>query len=237
MNRIRHKLFKLTYNKRVAKLPEPYVDYLEKFKEPAENVHDMPPRTEYLDYRQDHQTGYVYRVPHQPIHTKLPPYVLNRGLWGGLEAVEGFEKPKRLRPRFPRLWWPKREKHTLYSEILDCHINIEITERTLELIDEHQGFDFYILATRPQDLKSNFGVRLQRKMLLALNKNPSEFVKKKYKDYIRPIEQVDWHGLEIHQALTKAKLMRIEESIEPPLKLTYGQQLIDQLKANKEARL
>lgn len=235
MNRIRHKLFKLTHNKRIAQLPGPYLDYLEKFKAPPERIHDSPPETDYLDYKQDHDTGYVYRVPDHPIHTKLPPHVLTRGLWGGLEVVEGFEKPKRLKPRFPRVWWPAREKHTFYSEILDCHINIEITERTLQLIDEHQGFDSYILATRPQDLKSTFGVRLQRKMLLALNKNPSDYVKQKYGHFARPIEEVEWHGLEIHQALTKAKLMRVEESIEPPLKLTYGKQLIDQLRANKDA--
>lgn len=236
MNSARHKLFRLSWNKRVAKLPAPYLDYFEKVRAPPERVHDDTPETKYLDYNQDHETGYVYRVPDQRIHTKLPPSALTKGLWGGLAMVEGFEKPKRLKPRISRLWYPKREKHTFYSEILDCHINIEITERTLQLIDKHNGFEFYILETRPQDLRSDFGVRLQRKLLLALHRDDcSEFAKSKYKDFIKPMEDIQWHGLQVHEALTKVKLMRIEESIAPPLKLTYGQQLLDELKKRREA--
>lgn len=233
MVRTVHKLFKLSYNKNINALPKPYIDYLEQSRKPRERVHDDPPETKYLDYNQDYDTGYVYRMPDQPIHVVFPPNS-EKGLWGGLGMVEGFQKPKILKPRVARIWFPKIEKHTFYSEILDVHINIEVTERTLLLIDENLGFDFYIIKTPVQDLVSEFGRRLKHKMLVALAKDSREYIKEKYKDHIRPLEEVIWHGLKEHEALNKFKLMRIEESIEPPLKQTFARQLIEQLKKGRE---
>lgn len=144
--------------------------------------------------------------------------------------VEGFEKPKKLKPRINRLWAPTVEKHTFYSDILDIHINVEITDRTLELIDKHQGFDLYILKTPVQDLHSELGRRLQHKMLRALATDPRDYIKEKYKDFIKPLEEIEWHGLKENEAISKFKLMRVEETIEPPLKVTYARQLIENLK-------
>lgn len=236
MVRAVHKLFKLSHNRRINALPKPYLDYLEKSREPRERVQDYPPETKYLDYNQDYETGYVYRVPDQPIPVVMPP-ASEKGLWGGLGMVEGFDKPKRLKPRIARVWHPTIEKHTFYSEILDVHINIEVTERTLELIDKCEGFDNYILKTPVQDLNSEFGRRLQHKMLLALAISDRDYVKAKYKDFIKPIDEISWHGLKEHEALIKFKWMRIEESIEPPLKLTYARELIDKLKKEKATAL
>lgn len=229
-----HRLFKLTHSKAVSELPKPYLDYLEKSSAPSERVIDSPPETKYLDYDQDHQTGYVYRKPDQPIHY-VKPACSEKALWGGLALVEGFEKPKKLKPRIARMWYPTTEKHTFYSEILDLHINVEVTDRTLELIDKHLGFDNYILETRVQDLGSELGRRLQRKMLLALAKETREYIKDKYKDHIRPLDEIEWHGLKEAEAITKLRVMRIAESIEPPLKLTYARQLIESLKSDKSA--
>lgn len=234
MVRSLHKLFKLT-NSRISALPKPYIDYLEQSRVPAERVHDDPPRTKYLDYDQDPESGYVFRVPDHPIHVVRTPRS-ELGLWGGLGMVEGFEKPKRMKPRIARVWWPKIERHTFYSEILDTHINIEVTVRTLELIDKHQGFDFYILATPVQDLVSELGRRLKRKILIALAKDSREYIRQKYKDHIRPIDEVAWYGLKEHEAYTKFKLMSIEEQIEPPLKLKYAEELVAQLKQNITAK-
>lgn len=233
-----HKLFKLTHSKRVNNLPKAYLDYLEKSREPRERVIDDPPQTDYLDYKQDHDTGYVYRVPDQPIHVVFPDgkygeQSADMGLWAGVGAVEGFEKPKRLKPRINRLWDPTIEKHTFYSDILDVHINVTVTDRTLELIDKHKGFDFYILATPVQDLTSELGRRLQHKMLVKLAQETRDYIKEKYKDYIKPLDEVSWHGLKESEALTKFKLMRVEESIEPPLKIKFARELIAQLKAEK----
>lgn len=229
MVRAVHKLFSLSRSKPVRELPAQYLEFLEKYSSPAERVHDDPPKTKYLDYNQDHETGFVYRVPDQPVHV-IYPENSQKGLWGGLGAVEGFHKPKRLKPRIQCVWHPTIEKHTFYSEILDVYINIEVTERTLELIDRNYGFDFYILNTRTVDLRSELGRRLQHKMLVALARETREHIIEKYKDHIKPIEDVEWHGLEIHEAISKFKMMRIEESIEPPLKLLYANQLIEELK-------
>lgn len=231
-----HRLFKLTESRLLRELPKPYHDYLEKSRAPSERVLDKPPETKYLDYDQDHETGYVYRVPDQPIHF-MKPKCYDRSLWGGLGIVEGFEKPKKLKPRINRLWYPSTEKHTFYSEILDLHINVEVTDRTIELIDKHLGFDNYILQTPVQDLGSELGRRLQHKMLLALAKDTREYIKEKYKDHIRPLDEVTWHGLNESEAITKFKLMRMEETIEPPLKVTYARQLIESLKKSKESEL
>ena len=229
MVRAVHKLFKLTHSNALNRLPKPYLDYLEKSREPRERVVDKAPETKYLDYNQDHETGYVYRTPDHPIHV-VRPAESQKGLWGGLGMVEGFEKPKKLKPRINRVWYPTVEKHTFYSDILDVHINIEVTDRTLELIDKHQGFDNYILKTPVQDLASELGRRLQHKMLLALATDQREFIKEKYKEFIRPISEIAWHGLNETEAIKKFRLMRVEESIEPPLKVTYAKQLIEELK-------
>lgn len=45
----------------------------------------------------------------------------------------------------PRYWVPTLKETSIYSEILDRYMNIVVTERTLSLIDEHYGFDNYIL--------------------------------------------------------------------------------------------
>lgn len=224
------KLFRIPQFKAIRDLPKPYIDYMEDFLAPAERVHDDPPKTKYLDYNQDHETGFVYRVPDQPVIVTYPENS-KMGLWGGLGAVEGTFKPKRNRPRMPRIWHPKIEKHTFYSEILDVHINIEVTERTLELIDKNQGFDFYLLNTRIKDLHSDLGRLLKHKMLVTLAKETRELIREKYKDHIRPLEEVEWHGLMPFEAITKAKLMRMEETIEPPLKVTFARELIERLKA------
>lgn len=233
MVRAVHKLFKLSHNKNINALPKPYLDYLEQSRAPRERVHDSPPDAKYLDYNQDHETGYVYRVPDHPIHVVYPPNSEN-GLWGGLGMVEGFEKPKRLKPRIARIWFPKLEKHTFFSDILDTHINVEVTERTLKLIDDNLGFDFYILNTPVQDLVSEFGRRLKHKMLVALAKEKREIILDKYKDHIRPLDEVIWYGLKENEALTKFKLMRVEETIEPPLRQTYARQLVEDLKTARD---
>lgn len=47
--------------------------------------------------------------------------------------------------RVKKVWKPQLFKRELYSEILDHKFTIEVTARTLDLIDAAFGFDFYIL--------------------------------------------------------------------------------------------
>lgn len=233
MVRAIHRLFKLSHKQAVRDLPKEYLEYLERSRAPCERVVDSPPETRYLDYNQDHDTGYVYRVPDQPIHV-VRPENSQKGLWGGLGMVEGFEKPKKLKPRINRVWAPTIEKHTFYSDILDTYLNVEVTDRTLELVDKHQGFDFYILETPDQNLHSELGRRLKHKMLRALTFDSRDYIKEKYKAFIKPLGEIEWHGLKENDAISKFKLMRVEETIEPPLKVTYARQLIEHLKKSKQ---
>lgn len=43
------------------------------------------------------------------------------------------------------MWKPQLFERELYSEILDKKFTVTVTMRTLDLIDEAYGFDFYIL--------------------------------------------------------------------------------------------
>lgn len=43
------------------------------------------------------------------------------------------------------MWKPQLFQRQLYSEILDTRFTVTVTMRTLDLIDEAYGFDFYIL--------------------------------------------------------------------------------------------
>ena len=50
--------------------------------------------------------------------------------------------------RSAKLWRPRLQNRLLYSEILDKHMEVIVTRRTLYMIDEAFGFDFYILKVR-----------------------------------------------------------------------------------------
>lgn len=47
--------------------------------------------------------------------------------------------------RVKKVWKPQLFQRELYSEILDTRFTVTVTMRTLDLIDEAYGFDFYIL--------------------------------------------------------------------------------------------
>lgn len=101
----------------------------------------------------------------------------DQGLWGGEGIVKGyFESGPKLRKKIlprhwiPRLYFPHIREALLYSEILNKHMKIMVTERTLNLIDEAYGFDNYLLSTANIDLNSKLGVDLKRQLLLSLAK-------------------------------------------------------------------
>lgn len=94
-----------------------------------------------------------------------------------------------------KLWFPNLLQTVIYSEILDKHLSITCTRKTLALIDENHGFDNYILRTPEQDLKSQLALGLKRKMLIALakqdyhegNEVKKNYVNEKYKDFVVPV--------------------------------------------------
>lgn len=53
-----------------------------------------------------------------------------------------------LSKRVRKVWKPQLFQRELYSEILDKRFTVTVTMRTLDLIDQACGFDFYILKAR-----------------------------------------------------------------------------------------
>lgn len=238
---VAHKLFELTSNKAIKRLPAQYLKYYEELQKPEARVHDSAPETKYLDYNQDPESGFIYRVPDQPIPV-FRPEQSQVGLWGGVGCVKGFSKPKFNKPRHTNFWAPTLERHLLYSDILDIHIDVVVTKRTLELIDHYHGLDSYILSTRDQDLHSKLGVSLKHKMMVALAKQDyhhqdetkRKYVTEKYKNFVMPLEEAEWHGLSVYQAIIKDRWSELNQYIDPPLKQTYAKTLLANLILEKE---
>lgn len=94
-----------------------------------------------------------------------------------------------------KLWFPDLVKTIVHSEILDKYLSVVVTDRTLWLIDQHKGFDNYILETPVQDFKSQLALHLRRRMLVALargeyykdNPDKHKYVYEKYKQHLMPV--------------------------------------------------
>jgi len=168
------------------------------------------------------------------------------GLWGGETIVHGYKYPKNGKKRRCNKWFwkPKLLNKTMYSEILNRNITTTFTPRTLDLIDEAYGFDFFILKTHIKVLRK-FGSDLKREMLMKLanyeqelypnNKEIQEKIFNKYKDYAVDMEQASWVGLSLQEAMRKQWEIEKEQKIyEPrPLLDLYTEQLISELKAGE----
>ena len=95
-------------------------------------------------------------------------------------------------------------------------------------------------------MKSNLGIKLKRSLLLALAKqdflpnNPAkrEELLLKYQKHIIPLEEAEWYGLTLAEALEK--LGKVEQpkvegpAINQPLKIKFREEFIQQLKAEQE---
>jgi len=114
-----------------------------------------------------------------------------------------------------------------------------VTGHTLECIDAAHGFDHYILSTAEVDMQSLLGMRLKRKMLLALaNKTlyPDDPVKckeilAKYQKYVIPAEEAEWVGLMLYEAERKQNDIEEAERVKNirPLKEIYAEELVQRL--------
>ncbi|XP_049515177.1 39S ribosomal protein L28, mitochondrial isoform X2 [Dermacentor silvarum] len=123
-------------------------------------------------------------------------------------------------------------------------MRVTVTERTLILINEHFGFDLYILKTPVQDLHSQLALDLRRKMLLALARKDlypdkpekQKEILEKYKEFIVPEEEADWFGLTLWQA--ERKLMDYEDALpkQKPLKYQFLNDFLEELKLKEEEK-
>ncbi|XP_046394642.1 39S ribosomal protein L28, mitochondrial [Ischnura elegans] len=208
-----------------------------KVKEPTA-VHWIP-RTE--RWKRDPETGEMSLVQNAPIPV-LYPNQHNHGIWGGEGVVKGFQKRKPTIRRVAHYWFPLLKRSVVYSEILNKHIAVIVTDRTLRLINENNGFDFYLLKTPACDLKSDLALKIKRKLLLALldksfyseDEERKEEVFNKYKNYMLPREEAEWYGLSYKEALAKLIREEVEDSKPKPLKIQFRMELLERLKEEKE---
>ena len=162
-------------------------------------------------------------------------------LWGGEGIIAGFRRKKKKQkvPRVPRIWMPRLSSRVFYSEILDMFLRVTVTGHTLEMIDAAHGFDHYILSTPEVDMQSVLGMRLKRKLLLALaNKtlHPNDPEKReevytKYQKYVIPAEEAEWVGLSLYEAERKQNDIEEAERLKAirPLKEVYADELVQKL--------
>ncbi|XP_041035028.1 39S ribosomal protein L28, mitochondrial [Carcharodon carcharias] len=217
-----------------ARLPAHYLRSLEETQEPTP-VHFKPHGVKYV---RNPRTGQPERVQDVPIPIYHPPES-QQGLWGGEGYIRGFRYANndKLSTRLRKTWKPQLFVRELYSEILDKTFTIQVTMRTLDLVDACYGFDFYILKTPKVDLNSKLGMDLKRAMLLRLARKDTELypddaekrelIYNKYKEFVIPEEEAEWVGLSLEEAVEKQRLLEKTDPL--PLFKVYAEELVHKL--------
>uniref|UniRef100_A0A0K0EZZ9 Large ribosomal subunit protein bL28m n=1 Tax=Strongyloides venezuelensis TaxID=75913 RepID=A0A0K0EZZ9_STRVS len=231
-------------NSVVHRLPEFYKKrYWEELLKDKKPVHYIPPKERYSWDKHRLVMVENENVPIEPIY---PPEA-DLGIWGGEGVVKGYRMSKPFikkkvlaRPWVPRFWFPVLKKAVLYSEILNKHMKITVTEGALRQIDDAFGLDFYLLKSNDLDLCSKLALKLKREILITLaqenyyenNEERKEYIKEKYKDFKIPLEEAEWVGLDLNEACRK--LQDIEDAAIPtPLKYKFEKQLVDDIRSGK----
>ena len=227
----------------LARLPDHYYwNTVKQLERPGYRVHDVPKQSDLLDYKMvNPDTLRIERVDDTPVIVKYP-VESDEGLWGGEGLVRGFFKRRDYYGKYrAQTFFPNILQTIVYSEILDKHMRVTVTQRTLMLIDQMKGFDDYILRTPLEDLKSQLGCDLRRKMLVSLAKkdysqddlNRQQYICEKYKDVTIPLEEAEWVGLPMLKALTKKKIEEAVKMKAVPLKVKFTKELLQKLEVMK----
>lgn len=225
-----------------AKLPESYKKFFAEWKEEkAKPVHFIEKQGRY----KLNEKGRVVSVTNVPIPNKFT-LEQDQGIWGGESVIEGYRLPAhQFETYVPDYWIPRLLDQIIYSEILDKYLNVTVTQRTIDLIHQHYGFDTYILETKACDLNSLLACKIKRKMLLALHNkslypdDPSkrDSIYAKYQKYLEGFsrEDIEWYGYSIPEAEEKFLALDKEEQdkAKVPLKIVYRQQMLEELKQMK----
>jgi len=227
------------------RLPEHYKQrYRETRNRQPALVHEKTPDKKYIV---DHETGTREYIRGNPPIPVVYPAQSKLGLWAGEGLVPGYLRPhrsgahKRDQYLTCKLWRPKILKLIFYSEILDKYYALTCTRRAVRLIEEAQSFDHYILKTHQVDLHSTIGMDLKREMLIRLAKKDTELypndkekqnmIFNRYSKYMIPLEEAEWIGLSLWQALKK-QLKSDEEARKAqikPLKNLFADRLCQEL--------
>ncbi|XP_003700310.1 mitochondrial ribosomal protein L28 [Megachile rotundata] len=222
-----------------AELPEEYKKFWKEWKlQQPSPVHYIKQEGSYI---RDETTEVVRPVQNVPLPLRYPKE-FHEGLWGGEAVIQGFTKKHRYARRHPRFWFPLLKKSVVYSEVLDEYMSTVVTYRTIHLINEHYGFDHYLLKTPACDLKSELALKIKRKILVALADKtlyPNDSAKReeiydKYKDYLTAYtrEEIEWYGLTYKEACHKWIKQKQKQQLQQiqPLKVKFRAELIAKLK-------
>ena len=82
-----------------------------------------------------------------PIPLRFPREA-HEGLWGGEAVIKGYQHRGRNASLIPHWWVPSLHRTVLYSEVLDRHLDLVVTQRAEQLVHEHHGLDMYLLKVR-----------------------------------------------------------------------------------------
>ncbi|XP_051160635.1 39S ribosomal protein L28, mitochondrial [Leptopilina boulardi] len=195
-------------------------------------------------YYRDEKSGLIHPVQDYPIPLKFP-LEADEGLWGGEGVIQGFTKKDRYSRRVPQFWFPRLISSVVYSQVLNLYLKTIVTPRALELIHSNYGLDHYILKTKACDIRSLLGIKLKRKILLALaNKtlypddpDKREEVYEMYKNYLNDYtpKEIEWYGLTFKEANIKLREEKEAKIVIEPMKIEYRKKLIEELRNNTEA--
>ncbi|XP_018331751.1 39S ribosomal protein L28, mitochondrial [Agrilus planipennis] len=224
-----------------ARLPEAYKKFYKEWQltEPSA-VHYIP---EEGNWKRDEVTGEVFPVQNFHIPLQFPPEAENH-IWGGEGVVQGFQKRNtKNNRRVPHFWVPTLKRSVVYSEVLDNYMSVIITDKALNIIHEHYGFDHYLLKTPACDLRLLLPLRLKRKILEELqngcpayqnNPEKQKAVLSRYSQYLTAYtaEEIEWYGYTFQEACAKLEKSLEAQNRPVPLKQIYRTKLIEKLHQN-----
>ncbi|KAK9696169.1 hypothetical protein QE152_g32081 [Popillia japonica] len=222
-----------------ACLPEAYKKFYVEWQvtEPTA-VHYIP---EDGKYKWDELGQKVIPVQNIPIPVRFPKEH-HQHLWAGEGVVQGFQKRDELSRRVPHFWFPVLKRSVVYSEVLDKYMSVVVTNRAINMIHAHYGFDHYLLKTPACDLKSLLAVGLKRMILQELSNgcpthanNPikQKEILDQYSQYLSAYtaEEIEWYGYSFIEACQRMNEILNEKNKPVPLKHLYRAKLIETLKS------
>lgn len=122
-------------------LPKAYQKFYWEWQEEPTPVHYIPKAGKYV---RNEETGITTPVQNVPLPLKYPKE-FDKCLLGGEAVIKGYYKSRPTVRRFPNFWVPTIKRTTVYSEILNQHMDVLATDRVQQLIHHYKGFDEYIM--------------------------------------------------------------------------------------------
>ncbi|XP_063379905.1 large ribosomal subunit protein bL28m [Cydia fagiglandana] len=222
-----------------ADLPQAYKKFWREWKvlKPAA-VHFVPQEGK---WKRDELTGETLPIQNVSIPLKHPTEI-HEGIWGGEAVIKGFQKRDPHKRRVPHYWVPVLKRTVVKSEVLNTHLSVTVTDRTIRLINDHYGFDHYLLKTPACDLVSMLALKLKKHILTELMNGCPRYahdatkqkeIYEEYKTYLSSYtpEEIEWYGLTWYEALCKVAKQKEAASRPVPLKNVYRKNLVEKLRA------